>query len=192
MQKHEAVDYRHLKSCVSILMILDRYGWTRELKGGNALRGRCPIHNGSNPKQFTVNIKNNTWFCFGDCRRGGSILEFVSAMERIEIHEAALRIASWFAISYPHNAQPKRSTVMSDHQKPTFKAFVVEDRGEGDDADAFWTRIGSAWPHKDGKGYNIALSALPTNGRVVLREFTEEDAKAEEEKKPARRAGGKR
>ncbi len=79
---------------------------------------------------------------------------------------------------------------MSDNQKPAYKAFTVEDRGEGEQADAFWTRIGSAWPHKDGKGFNVVLSALPVNGRIVLREFTEEDAKAEEEKKPAKRAGG--
>ena len=26
---------------------------------------------------------------------------------------------------------------------------TVEDRGEGSEGDAFWTRVGSAWPHKD-------------------------------------------
>ena len=51
---------------------------------------------------------------------------------------------------------------MSDNKKPTHKVFVVEEReGEGKDEDAFWTRVGSAWPHKDGKGFNIVLSALP-------------------------------
>jgi hypothetical protein len=50
------------------------------------------------------------------------------------------------------------------------KVFVVEDREEeGEGNDAFWTRIGSAWPHKDGKGLNLVLSALPINGRLVLR-----------------------
>ncbi len=64
---------------------------------------------------------------------------------------------------------------MGDNQKPTHKVFVVEERGEGDDADAFWTRVGSAWQHKDGKGYNVVLSALPVNGRLVLREFNDDD-----------------
>jgi hypothetical protein len=32
--------------------------------------------------------------------------------------------------------------------------YVAE--GEGDKA--FWTRIGAAWPHDDGKGFNISLS----------------------------------
>lgn len=57
------------------------------------------------------------------------------------------------------------------------------DRGEGEEQ-AFWTKIGSAWPHKDGKGLNVVLAALPANGRIVLREYTDEDA-AEDDKKAA-------
>src|SRR5208337_497820 len=105
------IDYKLLKTCVSIIMILDHYGWLRELKcTGNTVRSTCPIHNGSNDKQFTVNIRNNTWCCFGDCRKGGSILELVASYEKIEIREAAVRIASWFPLSLPHN--PRRSTVV--------------------------------------------------------------------------------
>jgi hypothetical protein len=50
--------------------------------------------------------------------------------------------------------------------------YVVE--GEGDDA--FWTKVGAAWPHQDGKGFNITLSALPLNGRLVVREPKVEEA----------------
>ena len=79
------VDYKLLKTCVSIIMVLDHYGWVRELKGtGNTVRSCCPIHNGSNDKQFVVNIRNNTWCCFGDCRKGGSILELVAEIEKID------------------------------------------------------------------------------------------------------------
>jgi hypothetical protein len=44
--------------------------------------------------------------------------------------------------------------------------YVVE--GEGDKA--YWTKIGAAWPHDDGKGFNIQLSCMPLNGRLVVRE----------------------
>ena len=83
MRKNDNVfiDYKLLKTCVSIIMVLDHYGWLRQLKGtGNVVRSACPIHGGSNDKQFTVNIRNNTWFCFGDCRKGGSILELVAEL----------------------------------------------------------------------------------------------------------------
>jgi len=73
------------------------------------------------------------------------------------------------------------------------KVFVVEEReGEGKDENAFWTRVGSAWSHKDGKGYNIVLSALPLNGRLVLREFSEDDDKADDGKRTVQRVDFKK
>ena len=39
--------------------------------------------------------------------------------------------------------------------------------GEGDNA--YWTKVGSAWSHQDGEGFNIALSAMPLSGRLVVR-----------------------
>ena len=71
---------------------------------------------------------------------------------------------------------------MSDNQKPTHKVFTVRD-SEEEGGKAFWTRLGSAWEHKDGKGFNIALDALPLNGRLVLREFSEEDEKGDDDGK---------
>ena len=74
--------------------------------------------------------------------------------------------------------------------KPTHKVYVVEDRsGDSEDNDAFWTRVGSAWPHKDGKGLNVVLSALPVNGRIVLRQYTAEDEKADEARQKQKAQG---
>ena len=42
--------------------------------------------------------------------------------------------------------------------------FVVD--GEGDNA--FWTKIGAAWAHEDGKGFNVTLTAMPVGGRLVI------------------------
>ena len=49
------------------------------------------------------------------------------------------------------------------------EVFVVE--GAGDTA--FWTKIGAAWPHQDGKGFNIQLECVPLDGRVTLRAAAE-------------------
>lgn len=49
---------------------------------------------------------------------------------------------------------------------PTHIAYQVRDR-EG--RKSFWTRIGSAWPHADGQGFNIQLEVVPLDGRVTLR-----------------------
>jgi hypothetical protein len=37
--------------------------------------------------------------------------------------------------------------------------------------------LGLAFPHKDGKGFNIMLQALPLDGKIVCREVTDEDEK---------------
>jgi hypothetical protein len=56
---------------------------------------------------------------------------------------------------------------------PTHVAFHVRDTKDGK---GFWTRIGSAWAHKDGKGFNIQLDVMPLDGCIKLR--------VPEEKKP--------
>jgi hypothetical protein len=59
--------------------------------------------------------------------------------------------------------------------RPTHTVYIVE--GEGDSA--YWTKIGAAWAHEDGEGYNISLTALPLNGRLVVR-TAKSDAKKKE------------
>lgn len=64
----------------------------------------------------------------------------------------------------------------ASNNKPTHAVYVVQ--GEGDKA--FWTRIGSAWPFKDGKpGFNIQLVAAPLDGRLVLSEIREKPQSGE-------------
>ena len=38
------------------------------------------------------------------------------------------------------------------------------------DGKSYWTKIGVAFPNKDGKGFNIELSAIPMSGKLVARE----------------------
>lgn len=49
--------------------------------------------------------------------------------------------------------------------KPAFTLYCVTGEGEK----AFWSRIGAAWPHKDGNGYSIKLESIPLNGRIQMR-----------------------
>ena len=56
---------------------------------------------------------------------------------------------------------------------PSHVAYQVRER-EGQKS--FWTRIGSAWPHADGKGFNIQLEVVPLDGRITLRVATEKKA----------------
>jgi hypothetical protein len=53
---------------------------------------------------------------------------------------------------------------------PSHIAYQVRDR-EG--RKGFWTRIGSAWAHNDGKGFNVQLDVVPLDGRITLRVASE-------------------
>jgi hypothetical protein len=55
-------------------------------------------------------------------------------------------------------------------KRPSHIAYQVRDREGGD---SFWTPIGSAWAHKDGKGFNVQLHAMPFDGRITLRVIAE-------------------
>ena len=37
------------------------------------------------------------------------------------------------------------------------------------DGKGFWTRIGAAWPHNDGNGFNIQIDIVPLDGKITLR-----------------------
>lgn len=65
---------------------------------------------------------------------------------------------------------------MSEEKKsnrPSHTVYVIQ----GEAKNERWTKIGAAWPHKDGQGFGLVLEALPAgNGRVALRLITEKDA----------------
>ena len=44
-----------------------------------------------------------------------------------------------------------------------------------------WTEIGVAWPHQDGKGFNVKFNLLPNGADIVIREPKAEQAPAEAE-----------
>jgi hypothetical protein len=57
-----------------------------------------------------------------------------------------------------------------------FDVFIVDEyKDKTGEEKSNWTRIGSAWPHKDGKGFNAELRALPVSGKLVLRRYETQD-----------------
>lgn len=55
-----------------------------------------------------------------------------------------------------------------------FRVYSIIERQKQDD---YWLNIGVAFPHEDGKGFNVMLQALPLhgNGKIVLREHEPTD-----------------
>ena len=60
-------------------------------------------------------------------------------------------------------------TTTTGSRKPTHLAYSVREYRKQNQMQSEWTRIGVAWQHKDGEGFDIVLECLPVNGRVALR-----------------------
>ena len=67
---------------------------------------------------------------------------------------------------------------MGEDKQRTHCVYSVKLR-EGKDHD--WIKIGLAFPHLDGKGFDITLEALPLNAKLVLRAPAERETPAERE-----------
>ena len=55
-------------------------------------------------------------------------------------------------------------------KSPSHYAYNVRKREGGDN---YWIRIGSAWAHNDGNGFNIQIETVPLDGRITLRVASE-------------------
>jgi hypothetical protein len=60
--------------------------------------------------------------------------------------------------------------------KPAYIAYHVRD---GKNDKGFFTRIGVAFPHKDGNGFNLLIDVIPLDGRITLRVPSEKTEQSE-------------
>ena len=50
-----------------------------------------------------------------------------------------------------------------------YNAYTVREFERNGAAEHDWMRVGVAFLHEDGKGFNLSLHAVPVDGKVVLR-----------------------
>lgn len=134
MPKSNYVDFKAVKASVSMLQILDHYGLTERFKRTNdSLSGACPLHNGENPTQFRVSLAKNCWNCFGQCKRGGNVLDFVALKEGVSLRQAALRISEWFNLSFDVPTSDGKADVGGETPKPARPRASAKSRDATDD-----------------------------------------------------------
>jgi hypothetical protein len=68
----------------------------------------------------------------------------------------------------PHPATPLNVFTVEDYEAPTGKSG------------SSWTKIGVAFPHHEGPGFNVELRAFPRNGRLVVLAPSEEERQLRE------------
>ena len=61
------------------------------------------------------------------------------------------------------------ASVATSCSNPThLNVFTVEEYESNGKTGNRWTKIGAAFPHKEGPGFSIELSAIPLDGRLVV------------------------
>jgi DNA primase len=99
MPKLKFVNFKAVKAALTMEQVLEHYGLMDKFKrSGDSLNGPCPIHKGSSPTQFRVSVSKSLWHCFSECKHGGNALDFISKMEDVSIHAAALKAIEWFGL----------------------------------------------------------------------------------------------
>jgi hypothetical protein len=80
---------------------------------------------------------------------------------------------------------------MSENEKPKGPSHIAYQVRDGAEGTSHFNRIGSAFAHKDGQGFNLLLDSVPVDGRVTLRTAKDRIAAAREGKaNPAARERG--
>lgn len=85
------VDFKSIKRGATLESVLRHYRVELRRSGKDQYRGYCPIHRGHGRDAFHVNVARNIFHCFS-CGAGGTVLDFVAAMEGCSLFDAAQRL----------------------------------------------------------------------------------------------------
>jgi hypothetical protein len=64
---------------------------------------------------------------------------------------------------------------VAEQAKEMYRVYAIVPRPKQDD---YWLNIGAAFPHDDGKGFNIILQAHPIGEKIVLRVYEPKEGEA--------------
>jgi len=92
------VEFRAVIEAVSLEAVLRHYQVPGLRRHRSQLEGCCPIHRGKRDDSFRASLTKNVYHCFA-CQAQGNVLDFVAAMEKCSIREAACRLQGWFGVA---------------------------------------------------------------------------------------------
>lgn len=78
---------------------------------------------------------------------------------------------------------------MSENDGPKRPSHIAYQVREGKEGQSYFNRVGSAFAHKDGEGFTVALDAVPVDGRITLRTPQERLDERRDDGTPPRRRG---
>ena len=138
-----------LRSRVSLEEVVSEYVPLKQK--GRRFWGCCPFHNEKTPS-FSVDSEAQLYYCFG-CHKGGTVINFVMDMERMEFMDAVRLLADRAHMELPErSSQPGQAAANRDERERMYEANRAAARYYHD---LLWTEEGaSALNYLYGRGLN--------------------------------------
>lgn len=123
------VSFDEIKKVVTLQMAIEHYGIQLRHVNSTTLRGKCPLpsHGSKESKEsFTATLNKGVggaWACQSQScikargRVGGNVLDFVAAMERCSVRDAAIKLQIWFLVPAAGNGS---GTISKEHHTKSF------------------------------------------------------------------------
>jgi len=129
------VSFDEIKKVVTLQMAIEHYGIKLRHVNATTLRGKCPLpsHGSEKSKEsFTATLTKGiggAWACQSQSciksrgRVGGNVLDFVAAMERCSVRDAAIKLQTWFLVPAAGNGSGPIG------KEPHAKSFAGKETG---------------------------------------------------------------
>lgn len=143
---------------------------------GRRFWGCCPFHNEKTPS-FSVDSEAQMYYCFG-CHKGGTVINFVMEMERMEFMDAVRLLADRVHMEIPEQSQTGSGRTSPDERERIYEANTLAARffhstlwtGEGAEALNYLYKRGL----NDSDIRRFGLGAAPKGWDALQRHMAEQ------------------
>ena len=143
---------------------------------GRRFWGCCPFHNEKTPS-FSVDSEAQMYYCFG-CHKGGTVINFVMEMERMEFMDAVRLLADRAHMEIPEQSQTGSGRTSPDERERIYEANTIAARffhstlwtGEGAEALNYLYKRGL----NDSDIRRFGLGAAPKGWDALQRHMAEQ------------------
>jgi DNA primase len=84
-----SIDFEQMKHLIPMRDVLRLLGWVPLTSEAGQGRGRCPIHNSTNPRSRSFATKDDGWYCHS-CKLGGDQFTLWATCQRLPIYQAVM------------------------------------------------------------------------------------------------------
>ena len=111
-----SIDYRAVRSLMSIEQVLGLIGFAAIERSGDEIRGKCPLHESKSTvsRSYSANLRKNAFRCFS-CGASGNQLDLWAMFTKCELHSATINLCDRLKIDMP---APLRSNSKTEKRRP--------------------------------------------------------------------------